>query len=134
MQLRGGTESVDEDFQLVLVYPKNAQSLQTEIRLDELCLELETLQWDVLILSGMWPEEKEEHFILGKGHHFFGAGGCKGEEGVAILLHVKWASGVKNILPVSERILAADVSIRDKTFRFVSLQLTCHMVDVQMRR
>ena len=88
--------------------------------MDELYLELETLQWDVLMLSETWREEKEDHFIFGKGYHFLGAGGCKGEKGVAILLHVKWASGVKNILPVSERILAADVSIRDKTFRFVA--------------
>ena len=57
--------------------------------------ELRTMRWDVLALSETWREKKQERWITEDGHLFCGAGGKKGEQGVAILIHGRWTHGFR---------------------------------------
>ena len=66
---------------------ENVQSLLSMERELDLLTELCYIQWDVLILSETWREKKQERWRSRNGHMFCGAGGTRGERGVAILLH-----------------------------------------------
>ena len=39
---------------------KNVQPLQTELREEELLTELQTITWDILLLSETWRDKKQE--------------------------------------------------------------------------
>ena len=61
---------------------KNVQSLQTELREEELMAELRTIKWDVVLLNETWREKKQERWRTEDGHSFCGAGGKTGEQGL----------------------------------------------------
>ena len=66
-----------------VVITKNVQSIYSEGCFDELCLELESIHWDILLVTETWREDKEEHCTLRQGHRFIASGGMKGEKRVA---------------------------------------------------
>ena len=51
--------------------------------------ELETCDWDVLLVTETWREAKEEFTILCSGDVFIGSGGTVGDKGVAAFVHRK---------------------------------------------
>ena len=63
----------DEDQSLVLTaFLKNARSLNDD-RLEELLHELSDIQWDFVVLTETWRQERQEYSILSTGDLFAGA-------------------------------------------------------------
>jgi exonuclease III len=102
---------------------KNVQSLQTELREEEFMAELRTIKWDVVLLNETWREKKQERWRTEDGHIFCGAGGKKGEQGVAILLHHRWANGFHTFHAISERICAIDVNMDGNLLRYIAIYM-----------
>eukprot|EP00973_Karenia_brevis_P054422 7562530-Karenia_brevis.AAC.1 len=78
------------------IHLKNARSLQSDERLEELLAELEMTQWDVVLLNETWRGANEEFDTLESGHLWLGSGGTAGKHGVGILLHRRWSHQVKS--------------------------------------
>ena len=89
---------------------KNVMSLQMEQRLDELMAELDTTEWNAVLLNETWREKKEELWSTPSGHLFCGAGGTIGERGVGIILHKNIARGFRAFHAMTERLCAVDVA------------------------
>ena len=102
---------------------KSVQSLQTDLREEELLAELRCIQWDVLLLSETWRERKQERWRTEDGHMFCGAGGKKGERGIGILLNRRWVKNFRAFHAVSERMCSLDVGIGGRKIRFVAVYM-----------
>ena len=74
---------------------RNARSLQTEERFEEMLTECKGMKWDAVLFNETWREAAEEITKLIDGNTWFGSGGSIGKRGVGILLHKKW--GLKGI-------------------------------------
>ena len=96
---------------------KNARSLTSDARLEEVLEELGEAQWDVVFFKETWRLEAEEDFLLESGHRFFGSGGARrtnsnlGKHGVGILLHQRWSKFVVGVRAVSAQIVYVDLQI-----------------------
>ena len=84
-----GTLHIDAgvDPLLVQVYTKNVHSLQTALREEELFMELQCVEWDVVLLTETWRDKRQERWRNEDGHMFCGSGGLRGQSGTGILLH-----------------------------------------------
>ena len=58
--------NIDDKIQLD-VWSKNVTSILSEARFDAFLLELETIQWDIILLQESWREERRELFTTDKG-------------------------------------------------------------------
>ena len=70
-------------------------------------------------MTEAWRSEREEHYTTQQGHRFIGSGGGKGEKGVAVFLHDRWADQVTRVTAISKRLLAVDVIVARRQFRFI---------------
>jgi hypothetical protein len=105
-----------------IVLLKNVMSILTEEREQILFRELETIQWDVVLVNETWRECKEEIWTI-SGHLFLGSGGTRGSKGVAILLHRRWVKGFRAFHAISERLCALDLNIRGKQTRTAAVYM-----------
>ena len=62
---------------MLTIITKNVQSVLADDRFGELCVGLESVRWDILLLNETWRADREENFITAAGHRFIGAGGRK---------------------------------------------------------
>lgn len=108
---------------LLEIIGKNVQSLQSVSREGELMAELRTIRWDVLALNETWREKQRERWITEDGHLFCGAGGKKGEQGVAIMIHRRWTGGFRALHAVNERVMAVDIDIGGNHLRLISIYM-----------
>jgi exonuclease III len=79
---------------------KNARSLQSADRFEELRVELQSVHWDVAMFTETWRLEREEFVRFDTGDIWVGAGGAVrsgsggGKHGVGILVHRRWAGSI----------------------------------------
>ena len=106
-----------------VILTKNVQSIQKDDRLRELFVEMETTEWDILLVTETWREKSRETWTSADGHLFCGSGGIKGSQGVAITLHQRWRTFFKCFHAINARICAMDVRIRDRNFRFIAVYM-----------
>ena len=102
---------------------KNVHSIQSDIREKEFLEETELSEWDFVVMSETWRETKEEIWRMGKGHLFLGAGGMKGQRGVAIVVNRRHTCGFKAFHAVNERICALDINVRGEKRRIISVYI-----------
>ena len=91
--------------------------------MDELMAELDTTEWNAVLLNETWREKKEELWSTPSGHLFCGAGGTVGERGVGIILHKNIARGFRSFHAVSERLCAVDVDIDGVKARLICVYM-----------
>ena len=99
-------------------YFKNVMSLMTEEREQLLLEELQTIEWDIILLNETWRPAKEEIWST-SGHLFLGAGGTAHKSGVAIILNRRWVRSFKAFKRHSERLCSLDLNIQGRRIRFV---------------
>ena len=80
-----------------------------EVRMRLFLQELGDLQWDLVIFTETWREEKNEAWEAQDGHTWLGSGGVRGSRGVGFLLHKRWQH--KEFRAVTERLGVLDVSV-----------------------
>jgi hypothetical protein len=115
---------------------KNARSLASDEKLENLLLELEATEWDIVVVNETWRLQKEEHFLFDAGHRWIGGGGAKrinsecGKHGVAILLHKRWQQAYQKMVVLSPRLVYVDYS----SMIFLSgwLEYICRIVVTQI--
>ena len=85
---------------------KNCRSLKSDDHVEELEVELEESvnDWAAILLNETWREQAEEYDTLESDHIWFGSGGAKGQHGVGILLHRRWAQCVRGWRAINQRI------------------------------
>ena len=87
-----------EEFVQLHVVSKNLQSIQGKERFEDFMVELDTFEFDLLLLSETWRGEKEEHFTTTGGHKVFLSGGSPGKRGVGICVARKLLDKMNGIL------------------------------------
>ena len=93
------------------IFAKNARSLQSDERLEELLIEVDQVEWDVVLVSETWREEVEEYDTLESKHIWFGSGGTRGKHGVGILVHKRWSNHVRGWRAINTRIGVLDIDV-----------------------
>ena len=88
-------------FEVIL---KNARSLSTDERLEEVVADLGDTNWDAIMFNETWRACREEFDELASGHIWFGSGGDARKHGVGILLHKRWAGQVHRWTAISMRV------------------------------
>ena len=87
----------DDEKDVTFVAPKkNARSLNSSDRTEELIREAEDCKWDALLLCETWRPNKAEIWESRQGHMYMGAGTFDNKNGVAILLNRKLAQKNKS--------------------------------------
>ena len=115
---------VDEKCKQLVIYCKNVQSIQTEARLQQLLIELGTIQqWDAILLNETWREHKGEQFETKRGHLFMASGGTKWQKGVSIILHRKWKRTVTKFLAINERLCYMNCSMGEEDVTLIALYM-----------
>ena len=61
-----------------------------EEQMERLFHELDGKHWDVIVFSETWREEQEEIWETKRGHTWYASGGCRGSNGVGMLLNSRW--------------------------------------------
>ena len=89
-------ETDDEKDVTFVVPEKNARSLNSSDRTEELIREAEDCKWDALLLCETWRPNKAEIWESRQGHMYMGAGTFDNKHGVAILLNRKLAQKNKS--------------------------------------
>ena len=85
----------------------NAHSVMSETRLTMLLLELEDIEWDIVVVEETWREPRKEVVHLQSGHIWYGSGGCRGRCGVGFLVHKR--IGKCKLIAINERLAVLDV-------------------------
>ena len=85
----------------------NAHSVMSETRLTMLLLELEDIEWDIVVVEETWREPRKEVVHLESGHIWYGSGGCRGRCGVGFLVHKR--IGKCKFTAINERLAILDV-------------------------
>eukprot|EP00973_Karenia_brevis_P001477 200905-Karenia_brevis.AAC.1 len=86
------------------IFLKNARSLSSEERFEELMAELDGIRWDAIMLNETWRPHPEERDVLHNGHLWFGSGGEEGKRGVGVLLHKDLGRYVCRWVAINSRI------------------------------
>ena len=74
-------------------------------------IEIDLVEWDVVLVSETWREEVEEYDTLESKHIWFGSGGTRGKHGVGILVHKRWSNHVRGWRAINTRIGVLDIDV-----------------------
>ena len=98
------------------------RSMSSNERLDELIRELHRVDWDVILLSETWRQNKEV-WETKQGHITVESGQFINKHGVAILLNKRWKNQTKWVHCESERIVAMSISVNRQSIVLMSVYL-----------
>ena len=104
------------------VLQKKMRSLSSNERLDELIKELHRIDWDVILISETWRQNKEV-WETQQGHIMVESGQFVNKHGVAILLNKKWKNRIKWVHCESERIVAMSISVNKHPIVLMSVYM-----------
>ena len=104
------------------VVVKNLQSIRGESRWEDFIAELNTCNFDVLLICETWRGERDGSFITEKGHHVYLSGGAT-HQGVGICISANFASRIFHISfhAYSKRICSLHFSMASRRFRVFSV-------------
>ena len=91
-------DAVHDEFIQLHVVGKNLQSIQAKERFDDFMVELDTFEFDLLLLSETWRGDREEHFTTAGGHKVFFSGVSPGRRGVGICISRKLLNKIDGVL------------------------------------
>eukprot|EP00959_Pyramimonas_sp_CCMP1952_P330861 6928447-Pyramimonas_sp.AAC.1 len=77
--------------------------------MSELFMELGHIDWDFATVNETWRDVKKEFWLSQDGHAFMGTGLQSNSRGVAIVIHKRWVSAIRQFRPINERIAYVDV-------------------------
>ena len=104
------------------VLQKNMRSMSSNERLDELIREPYRIDWDVILISETWRQNKEvwetqhEHIMVESGQFV-------NKHGVAILLNKRLKNQIKWVHIASERIVAMSISVNKHPIVLLSVYM-----------
>ena len=104
------------------VLQKDMRSMSTNDRLDELIKELHQVDWDVILISETWRQNKEV-WETQQGHIMVESGQFINKHGVAILLNKRWKNQIKWVHCESERIVAMSISVNNHPIVLMSVYM-----------
>ena len=104
------------------VLQKNMRSMSANDRLDELIRELHQVDWDVILISETWRQNKEV-WETQQGHIMVESGQFTNKHGVAILLNKRWKNQIKWVHCENERIVAMSISVNKHPIVMMSVYL-----------
>ena len=96
----------------------NTWSMNSSQRIEELFQEVQARTWDVILVSETW-RSNEEVWESNQGH-IVESGKFTNKHGVAIILHRRWRQKVNWVECVSERFIAASLSVNKQPTTVVS--------------
>ena len=104
------------------VVVKNLQSIRGESRWGDFIAELNTCNFDVLLICETWRGERDESVITEKGHHVYLSGGAT-HQGVEICISANFASRISHISfhAYSKKICNLHFSMASRRFRVFSV-------------
>ena len=88
----------DDEFIQLHVVAKKLQSIQAKERFEDFMVELDTFEFDLLLLSETWRGDREEHFTTIGGHKVVLSGGSPGRRGVGICISKKLLNKIDGVL------------------------------------
>ena len=97
----------------------NTWSMNSSQRKEELFQEVQGRTWDVILVSETW-RSNEEVWESNQGHIVMESGKFTNKHGVAIILHRRWRQKVIWFECVSERFIAASLSVHKQPITLVS--------------
>ena len=98
-------------------YVKNVRSIQTETCFEEMTCELESMEWDAVLVNETWRGEKEEIIELASGDVWFGSGGKLGKHGVGVLQRKVWR--FRKFTAISERLCLLEVDVAERKLSII---------------
>ena len=104
------------------VLQKNMRSMSSNDRLDELIKELHRVDWDVILISETWRQNKEV-WETQQGHIMVESGQFINKHRVAILLNKRWKNQIKWVHCESERIVAMLISVNKHPIVLMSVYM-----------
>ena len=119
LRLRGRASENERKDDYLNIFVKNARSLYSDERLEELIAEVQPPQWDADMINETWRAETEEYDTLESKHIWFGSGGTAGRHGVGILLHSRWTDYVRGWRAVSTRVGVLDLDTPNLGFSLI---------------
>ena len=78
----------------------------------------------LLYFSETWREEKEDIWEKKWGHTWYGSGGCRGSNGVGMLLHSRWTH--ITFKPLGERLCILDIRLPQSVLRVCGEHISPH--------
>ena len=104
------------------VLQKNMRSMNSNDRLDELIRELYQVDWDVILISETWRQNKEV-WETQQGHIMVESGQFINKHGVAILLNKRWKNQIKWVHCESELIVAMSITVNKHPIMLMSVYM-----------
>ena len=101
---------------------KNMSSMSSNERLDELIRELYRVDWDVILISETWRQNKEV-WETQQGHIMVESSQVINKHGVVILWNKRWKNQIKLVQCESERVVAMSISINKHPIVLMSVYM-----------
>ena len=105
-----------------IVLQKNARSLGSSKRLEEMICELHCVEWDVILISETWRQTKEI-WETQQGHIMVESGQFINKHGVAILLNKRWKNQFNWVQCESERVVAMSIKVKKQPIMLMSVYM-----------
>ena len=105
-----------------IVLQKNTRSLCSSERLDEMFKELQDTNWDAVLISETWRQNKEM-WETHQGHIMVESGKFSNKHGVAVLLNKRWRKGINWIQCACERVVAMSITVNKNPIVLMSVYL-----------
>ena len=105
-----------------IVLQKNTRSLCSSERIDEMFKELQDTNWDAVLISETWRQNKEM-WETHQGHIMVESGKFSNKHGVAVLLNKRWRKGINWIQCACERVVAMSITVNKNPIVLMSVYL-----------
>ena len=105
-----------------IVLQQNMRSLSSSERLEELFNELHRVEWDVILISETWRQNKEI-WETQQGHIMVESGKFNNKHGVVIQLNKRWKNEINWVQCECERVVAMSISINKQPIVLVSVYM-----------
>ena len=100
------------------ILQNNTRSMNASERIEELFQEVQGAKWDVILVSGTW-RPNDEVWESNQGHIVMDSGKFTNKHSVAIILNRRWRQRVNWVECVSERVIAASISVHKQPITLV---------------
>ena len=119
---RDRTEEMHKRKTTFIVLQKNTRSLNSSERLEVMCSELHRINWDAILISETWRQNKEI-WETQQGHIMVESGKFTNKHGVAILLNRRLHNRINFIQCACERVVAMSISVNKHPVVLMSVYL-----------
>ena len=104
-----------------IVLQKNMRAMHSSERIEEMICELESFQWDALLLCETWRHDKAEIWETHHKHMFMDAGKYDNKHGVGVLLNKKWKQTIFDTEYIKECAISTTIVVNRQRIKLMSV-------------